>query len=1059
MLSMVAPFPLGEGRSIVTGWLIGSSLRLGRLVIAVAIAIVGFGLFQLRTAPVDAYPEFMPPMVQIQADALGLSAAEVEQLITVPLEQDLLNGVPWLERISSESMPGLSQVDLVFEPGTDVLQARQLVQERLAQAVALPNVGTRPVMIQPLSSMSRVMMIGLSSKDLSLIDMSVLARWKIRPKLQGITGVANVAIFGQRDRQLQVQVDPQRLQANGVSLSQVIDSTGNALWSSPLTFVEASTPGTGGFIDTANQRLGVQHIFPITTPKELASVSIEETGGKRLRLSDVAGVVEDHQPLIGDAGNDQGPSLMLVIEKFPAADTLTVSRDIEEAMTALSPGLSGIQIDTTVYRPADYIEASLRSIGTRGLIALILVIGILGLFTYSWRRALISLVAIATSLVAAALVLSLRGVTFNVITLAGLVLALGAIVDDAVGEVHAIGRRDAAATDGRTAVDAVVEAIRSRRRLLTYATLMMLLVVAPLALQGGVDGAFTRTLVTAYVPAVLVSWLLAVTLTPALSQALLGADPGKTASPVARLAERTFDRTMPRLLRKPIWASAAVAVLIVGVVAVMLPTNLDAELPTAQDRSLIVEVETAAGTSLPEANRITAAMSSDVRAVPGVRSVSVLVGRAITSDRAVDVNSAELWVSVRESAEYTATIDKVRGALEGYPGVRHKVLTYQQQRLAAADTDTERPLVVRVFGPDLAVLKAKAEEVRRSLAGIDGVQDPRVELPAEAAVLQIQVDLAAAQRYGIRPGDVRRASATLLSGLLAGNLYENQEVFDVVVWGTPASRENLASVGSLPIDTPSGGYVPLRDVATVRMATSPPVIKHEDVSRYVDVTADVGGRGLGSVQRAAAARVQTLAFPLEHHAEVLDQPGRRSGTAWIPLLALTALAGLFLLLQASTGTWRIAAMLLVLLPLAALGGALSAALTGGLESVGALIGLLVGLGVMVRNGLLQVDRYLRLTAEGGTDLRTVVIQGTRERVVPVLFTASVLAAAVLPFAILGNAAGVEILRPLAAVVLGGLVTSTVVSLFVLPALYLRLAADVPAQPALPEEQEAPDVAK
>jgi Cu/Ag efflux pump CusA len=702
-----------------------------------------------------------------------------------------------------------------------------------------------------------------------------------------------------------------------------------------------------------------------------------------------------------------------------------------------------------VYRPADYIESSLRSIGTRGLIALLLVIGVLGIFTFSWRRALISLVAITTSLVAAALVLSLRGVTFNVITLAGLVLALGAIVDDAVGDVHAIGR---------TATDSIIEAVRSRRRLITYATLIMLLVVAPLALQGGLEGAFTRTMVTAYVPAVLVSWLLAVTLTPALSHALLGADQGKTTSPVARFAERTFDRTIPRLLRKPIWASATVAVLILGIVGVMLPTNLDAELPNAQDRSLIVQVETAPGTSLPEVNRITAAMSSDVRSVPGVRTVSVLVGRAITSDRAVDVNSAELWVSVAESAEYEATIGKVRRALDSYPGVSHKVLTYEQQRLAAADTGTDRPLVVRVFGPDLAVLRTKAEEVRGRLADIDGVQDARVEFPAEAPVLQVQVDLAAAQRYGIRPGDVRRASATLLSGLLAGNLYENQEVFDVVVWGTPESRQNLASIGSLPIDTPSGSYVPLRDVATVRMATSPPVIKHEDVSRYVDVTAKVSGRGLGSVQRDAADRVHTLAFPLEHHAEVLDEPGREAGTGWVPLLALTILAGLFLLLQASTGSWRIAALVLVLLPLAALGGALCATLTGGMESAGALIGLLVGLGVMVRNGILQVDRYQSLIAGGGTDLRTVVVQGTRERFVPVLFTASVLAAAVLPFAILGNSAGVEILRPLAAVVLGGLVSSTVVSLFVLPAMYLRLAPDVPAQPALHEEQEAPNVA-
>ena len=298
-------------------WMTGSSVRLARLVAALAIAVVALGVSQLRSAPVDTYPEFLPPMVQVRTEALGLSAAEVEQLVTVPLEQDLLNGLPWLDEIRSESLTGLSSVDLVFEPGTDVLRARQMVQERLSQAAALPNVGGRPGMVQPLSSTSRVLMIGLSSKQLSLIDMSVLARWKIRPRLMGIPGVANVSVWGQRDRQLQVQVNPDRLAARGITLDRVVDSTGNALWSSPLTFVEASTPGTGGFIDTANQRLGVQHMMPITTSRQLAAVTLQDASGRRLRLSDVADVVEDHQPLIGDAMSAQGPGLMLVVQKFP----------------------------------------------------------------------------------------------------------------------------------------------------------------------------------------------------------------------------------------------------------------------------------------------------------------------------------------------------------------------------------------------------------------------------------------------------------------------------------------------------------------------------------------------------------------------------------------------------------------------------------------------------------------------------------------------------------------------------------------------------------------------
>ncbi|HET7073019.1 MAG TPA: efflux RND transporter permease subunit, partial [Mycobacterium sp.] len=338
-------------------WIVGSSLRFRLLVLPVAAALTAIGVAQLRAAPVDVLPEFSPPTVQVQTEALGLSAVEVEQFITVPLEQDLLNGVPWLSTIRSQSVAGLSQVDLVFEPGTDVIKARQVVGERLTQAVALPHVSKAPVMIDPVSSTSRVMVIGLSSPDISLIDMSVLARWQIKPRLQGLPGVANVAIWGQRERQLQVQVDPKRLAAAGVTLNQVVATTGNALWVSPLTFIEASTPGTGGFIETPTQRLTIQHVLPITTAKDLAQVPVEDVAGVPLRLGDVADVVEDHQPLIGDAVVDDGPGLMLVVEKAPGANTLEVTREVEDALQALRPGLGGIKIDTSVYRPATYIES------------------------------------------------------------------------------------------------------------------------------------------------------------------------------------------------------------------------------------------------------------------------------------------------------------------------------------------------------------------------------------------------------------------------------------------------------------------------------------------------------------------------------------------------------------------------------------------------------------------------------------------------------------------------------------------------------------------------------
>ena len=365
------------------GWIVGSSLRFRGLVVALAAGLLAYGVVQLRDAPVDVLPEFTPPTVEIQTEALGLSANEVEQLITVPIEQDLLAGVAFVDEIRSQSVPGLSSIVAIFEPGTDLLAARQVISERMTQAHALPHVSRAPEMLQPLSSTSRVMMVGLSSEALSAIELSVLARWTIKPRLTGVPGVANVAVFGMRDRQLQVQVDPAQLRAQNVSLVQLLETTGNALWVSPLTFVEASTPGTGGFIDTNNQRLGIQHISPIKSADDLAQVSVE---GTDLTLGEVATVVEDHQPLIGDA--NAGSGLVLVVEKFPEANTLEVTQGVEDALAEMQPGLAGVTFDTTIYRPATYIEESIDNITLALIIGGVLLAVGIGLLLFEWRAAL-----------------------------------------------------------------------------------------------------------------------------------------------------------------------------------------------------------------------------------------------------------------------------------------------------------------------------------------------------------------------------------------------------------------------------------------------------------------------------------------------------------------------------------------------------------------------------------------------------------------------------------------------------------------------------------------------
>jgi Cu/Ag efflux pump CusA len=1022
-------------------------LKFRVLLLGVAVLVAAQGVLQLRDARVAVLPEFMPPQVQIQTEALGLSAAEVEQLITIPIEHDLLNGVAWLDQIQSESAPGLSSIDLTFKPGTDILKARQAVQERLTQAHALPAVGTPPVMIQPLSSESRVMMIGLSGKDLSSIDLSVLARWKIKPRLMGVPGVANVSIWGQRDRQLQVQVDPQRLRQNGMTLNQVITTTGNSLWVSPLTFVEASTPGTGGFIDTSSQRLAIQHILPITTAQGLASVSIEDTvNGKTLRLGQVANVVEDHQPLIGDAILTGGPGLMLVIQKFPEANSREVTAGVMEALDALRPGLTGVGIDTSVYQSETYIQAALRNLGKWGLAGSVLLVVLLGLVLISWRLALITLVAIFLSLIAATYVLHLLGATLNLAVLAGLAVALGVLVDDAVVDLDRIRRRLAVGEGSPkpSVAEVIAAAASDMRGPLAYATLIVLLIPLPLVFLDGVVGAFTRPAVLAYGAAVLSSSVVALTISPVLAFLLLrNRSGGIRESPVVRFAQGWLAKSVPWYLLRPRWAYGTVAILVValGCAAVPQLDSKPAALPL-QDRTLMVHWSTIPGTSLSEMERITTSATKELRGLPGVGHVGAHIGRALMSDQVVDVNAGELWLNVNETADYNATVASVRSLLKGYPGLRSEVLTYPQDRLEqAAKSAADTAFTVRVYGLDLATMRVKAEEIRARIASVPGVVAPKVHVQPEAPTLVVQVNLAAAQKYGLNPGDVRRAATTFFSGLLVGNLYEQQKVFEVVVQGSPTTRTSPAAMSDLLIDAPGGNQVRLGDIANVSVVPSQTVIKHDATLRSIDVTANVAGRDLGSVLNDVNKTVRTVVMPLEYHVEVLSnrQVDQNKGLRMIAL-AVAAALGIFLLLQAAFGSWRLAAAVLVMLPMAATGGLFASLFVGGVATIGAPIGLLAVMALTVRNCVLLIrDSRAMEDALGIQPGSESIVVAARLHIRPALLTAGATAAVFAPLLVLGGNAGTEFLFPMAAVVLGGLVSSTIVTLFVLPAVYLRLA--------------------
>ena len=1049
-------------------WLVARSLTFRLLVIAAAAATVVIGISKLRSAPTDVLPQFGPTTVEIQEEALGLSAEEVEQLITVPMEQDLLNGVAFLDDIRSQSVPGLSRIQLVFEPGTDLFKARQVVAERLTQAFAQPGVGRPPQMIQPLSSTNRVMLIGASSKTVSPIQMSVLARWTIVPRLLGVPGVANVSIWGFRDRQLQVRVDPKRLQKKHVSLLQVIKTTGNALWVSPLTFLEASTPGTGGFIDTPNQRLGVYHVSPIHTAADLAKVRVEDTGGRGLVLSDVANVVEDHQLLIGDALTNDGPGLIFVVEKFPDASTLDVTRRVETAIAAMQPGLGGIQFDTGVYRPASYIERSIDNLTLALAIAAILVAVAFGAFFFGWREALIGLVAIPVSLIAAALVLYGLGTTMNTLVVVGLVAAVAVVIDDAVIGTENVVRRlgqPSPDEDSRSATGVILEATLEMRRPTIYATAIIALAVLPVFFLHGLAGSFFPDVAGAYLLALIASMVVALTLTPALAFLLLSRAPRHGEPPLGRLLGRWYRSALGAVVRRPLPVYVAAGAVLGAALGAGLFLKGDL-LPTFKEQQLLIQWDGPPGTSLPEMNRITSRVSRELRSVEGVREVGAHVGRAVTSDQSVGANSAELWVSIDPAADYDGTVAAIHKVVNGYPGVSQNVESFSNERASEVLTRSDKDVVVRLYGEDPKVLQRQAERVGTLVNAVGGTSDVTVDRPVQEPALQIEVNLEKAQRHGIKPGDVRRAAATLLSGLVVGSLFEQQKVFDVVVWGAPATRNDLDSIRGLLIDTPSGGHVRLGDVASVRVAPSPTVIHRQGVSRYLDVSANVSGRDRGSVVQDVQDRLASLPLPLEYHAEVMDAGGQPRGE--LIALGIAAAIGIFLVLQACFGSWRLATLSFLMLPLAVTGGVLAALADGGRLTLGSLIGLAAAFGLAARTEVLLVERIAHLQRTNGEAFGPeLVVRGAHDRFVPIVLTSTATALAMLPLAVMGSRPGFELVHGVAVVVLGGLVTSTFVNLFLAPAVCLRfgrvrepgkpfeeLVADLEPAPSAPAPEPA-----
>ncbi len=1044
-------------------WLIRTSLQFRLLVIVLAIALVIVGVRTSDSVPLDVFPEFAPPLVEIQTEAPGIATEDVESLITVPIE-NAVNGIPFVQTVRSKSVLGLSSVRMIFEPGTDLLTARQLVQERLALvARQLPLVARPPVILPPLSSLSRCLKIGLWSDSQSQMEMTVLTKWTIRPRLMSVAGVANVAVWGEKEPQLQVVVDPDRLRANNLTLDTLLQ-----------TVRDATAVGAGGFVDTANQRLALRHVPAVYTPEQLGEIVIAfptasasnnsqlpagnsstppapPALGSPLRIKDVAEVKYDYAPPIGDAIINSRPGLLLIVEKQPWANTLNVTRDIEKAMAELKPAMGAVEYDTTVFRPATFIERALGNLGHSMLVGCVLVVIVLVLFLFDWRCALISATAIPLSLVAALMVLYYRGGTVNTMVLAGLVIALGEVVDDAIIDVENIMRRlrlNALAEQPRRAFDVVFDASMEVRSAVVYATVIVVLAFLPVFFLTGLAGAFFRPLAAAYILAILASLAVALTVTPAMSLLLLPASARKrtTDGPLVRVLKHIYRATLSMCLRFRPVTLGATAIAAVAL-ALTIPQLGEQLMPKFRETDFLMHWVEKPGIGIDAMDRITLRASDELMAVPGVRNFGSHIGRATVADEVVGPNFTELWISIDDNQDYDTTVAKVQTIVDGYPGLYRDLLTYLTERIKEVLTGTSASIVVRVFGPDMDELRATAAQVAAQISPIAGVTTLKVE--PQVLVPQIAIDLRpeAASQFGLTPGVLMRSVTTLVNGLQVGEIYRDQAIFGVFVVGEKRLRTDLSTLGELMVDTPSGAQVPLKSVAHLAIVPAPNEIKREGASRRIDITCNVDGRDLASVatdiENAVLSGVQ---FKTGYHPEFLGEYAEaKASRQRLLLLSLGSILAITVILYIDFNSWRLVLLILLALPLALLSGVLGVFASGGIISLGSLVGFVTVLGIAARNAIMLISHYRHLAIErpelidSPSGNRELILQGAEERLAPIMMTALTTGLALVPLVLTGELPGQEIEYPMALVILYGLVGATLVNLLVLPVLASLLA--------------------
>ncbi|MDA8241970.1 MAG: efflux RND transporter permease subunit [Nitrospiraceae bacterium] len=1011
------------------------SLRFRGVIIALAVMLIFYGFYTLSRAKYDVFPEFTPPQVTIRAAAPGFSPEQVEVLVTRPVENAIVS-VEGIESLRSSSLHGLSAITVRFKADSNIYRARQMVAEGLGRLSGQLPEGVTPFMTPLTSSTSTVTQLGLVSGTRSLMDLRSVADWTVKPRLLAASGVAQVQIYGGEVKQLQIQVLPERLIKYNLSIEDVLAAARKA------TGIRGA-----GFIEGRNQRIELSTEGQSLTPAELSKTVLVHHEDAGVTLGDVADVTVAPRPLIGAGAINGRPAVVLLVTAQYGTNTLEVTRNLDKAVADLRPALhkEGIEMYPDLFRPADFIHTSIHNMTTSLEIGAVLVVIVLFLFLFNLRTAAISCTAIPLSLLAAITVLERLGFSLNTMTMGGLAIAIGEVVDDAVIDVENILRRlreNRRLENPRPVLQVVLDASIEVRSAVVYATFAVVLVFVPVLTMSGLAGRIFSPLGIAYILAILASLLVALTVTPALCLALLGRrDLTEKGPPAIEWLKRQYRTLLVRVEHHPrIVAGGVVIFLLAGLAG--LPFLRGEFLPEFREGDFIVHVTMLPGTSLEESLRIGRQVTVELLKLPYVRIVSQKTGKAEEGASTRGINASEIDVNLKpvKGGQAVFSPAEIRKLLAGFPGVNYSINTFLTERIEESVSGYTASVAVNIFSDDLDILDRKGREIAYVLRNIPGAADIQVQSMPGTPQVAISLRKEALMRWGINAVNVLDAIRTAYQGAVTGQVYDGDRVFDISVVINPRDRRDITGIGKLRLRSPGGVYISLQELADIYETSGRYVILHNDARRIQTVTCNVTGRSIGAFVADAEKQVgAAVSFPAGTYFEFTGTAEARARSARDLLIhSLLAGTGIILLLSIVLGNYRNVLLVLLNLPFALTGGLLIALATGGRLSLGSMVGFVTIFGITLRNSIMLLSHYEHLVSVEGMDWGPeAALLGASERLAPILMTALVTAFGLLPLAIGSGTAGREIQGPMAQVILGGLLTSTALNLLVLPALALR----------------------